>query len=171
LPSKPPLPPTITALLTGLTIVLLTSCAAAASNTSSNQEPGSAGSAPGATTAAVSQPPATPGSGASGCRRDGAPIIVRAGDQPAPVCLHPGETLTMTTETSPTQPWQPMTTSDATVLGCASRPLANGSRTATCHALQPGIATVATTTAAFTGDPHGPAQYAWTLTIHVQAAP
>jgi hypothetical protein len=45
-----------------------------------------------------------------------------------------------------------------------------GALAATCHATGVGIATVATITAAFAGDPHGPAQYTWTLTVHVTAA-
>ncbi len=153
-----------------LAIVLLASCARP--NSTAKQEPGSStGSASDATSAQVSQPspPATSSPDASGCYHDGTPITAQAGDQPAPICLHPGETLTITTQSSPAQPWLPMTTSDAAVVVCTSRPLANGALTATCHALQPGTATVSTTTAAFTGDPHGPPQYTWSLTIHVEA--
>ncbi len=43
--------------------------------------------------------------------------------------------------------------------------------TVTCHSLTAGTGTVSTTTAAFAGDPHGPAQHTWTLTVHSDPAP
>jgi hypothetical protein len=166
-----------TLLATGLIATFLAACAGTAAtspNSQGSDSVGSSGSATPARTARPGQPPppTTPASnGTPGCTPARATITARAGDQPVPVCLHPGHTLTITTEPSPLQPWQPMTSTDPAVLMCSSQPLPQGARTATCRALRPGTATVTTITAPFSGDPHGPAQHTWTLTIHVQPAP
>jgi hypothetical protein len=57
--------------------------------------------------------------------------------------------------------------SDATVLRCVTRPLADGAVEATCTAQRPGTATVTTATGPFAGDPHGPPQATWQLSITV----
>ena len=98
------------------------------------------------------------------------PIAIRPGGQPAPVHLHPGDTLTLAATSSWLQPWQPLTSSDPTILRCTSRSQADGALTATCHAIAVGTVTVSTTTAPFAGDPHGPAQHTWTLTVHITPA-
>lgn len=168
--SKPPSVPAVLTLLAGLAMLL----AACAKNPDvpSGREPNSTGSAgPGAT----ARPQFTPGPGTSAanptaCPYDGTPITIRRGGHPAPICLHPGDVLILNALPSPTQPWQPPTSSDATILRCDSRLLAEGALTATCHALGLGTVTVSTTTAAFAGDPHGPAQYTWTLTVQITGA-
>lgn len=158
-------------LLAGLT-VLITACAKVP-DASAARKPDSSGSAEPAVTARP-QPtamPTAPNTTPVACPYDGTPITIRPGDQPAPICLHPGDLLTLGAQPSPTQPWQPPTSSAPATLRCDSRPLADGALTATCHALGLGTASVSTTTAAFAGDPHGPAQYTWTLTVHVTPAP
>lgn len=95
------------------------------------------------------------------------PITIRPGGRPAPVHLRPGDILTLTATSSWLQPWQPPTSSDPTILRCTSRSLADGALTATCQAVAVGTVTVSTITAPFAGDPHGPAQQMWTLTVHI----
>jgi hypothetical protein len=163
--------------------MLLASCAGTASGSGSGSSPtgssaqggsgsGGSGSAQPAGTARADPPAAsdTASQGASGCLPAPAVITARTGEQPAPVCLRVGASLTITAQPSPAQPWQPMTTSNPAVLACTSRAADRGALTATCRALAPGTATISTTTAAFAGDPHGPPQYTWTLTVHVQPA-
>lgn len=86
------------------------------------------------------------------------------------MCMHVGGTMTITAPPSAAQPWQPMKTSDATVVACTSHQENQGALTGVCHALKPGTAIVTTMTAPFAGDPHGPAQIMWTLRIHVVPA-
>lgn len=125
---------------------------------------GSGGSAaPAGTTRAVP-------SASSGCVGAPTAINVQQGREPAPVCLSVGDTVTITAPPSPTQPWQPMATSNAAVLACTSRQETQGALTAVCRALKPGAVIVSTMTAPFAGDPHGPAQFRWALTIHVLPA-
>lgn len=168
-----PAPPGTLALFSGLTLLLLAACAStapgAASGPQSSSGSGSAAPAGTARPQPASSPPTTaPTASPGACPHDGTPITIRPGDQPAPVCLYPGGTLTLTAGPSPTQPWQPLTTTNPAILTCTTQPHPDGALTATCRALQPGTATVSTTTAAFSGDPHGPAQYIWTLTIEVR---
>lgn len=161
-------------LLVGGLLLVVASCASTASGSGSGgqESTGSVGSAPPARTAHPG-PPATsaaPPSVDPACARTPSTIAARIGERPAPVCLRVGQSLTISTAASPAQPWQPMTASDASVLACTSQPAEQGALTATCRALRPGTATVSTTTAPFAGDPHGPPQYIWTLTVHVQPA-
>ncbi len=173
----PSLPFGVRALFVGGILLLLASCASTGSgsgsgvSSSTGENPGSVGSAQPAGTARPGSPStsATPSSGASGCSDAPAAITARTGEQPAPVCMRVGATVTITAQPSPAQPWQPMTTSDAAVLACTSKAVDQGALIATCRALAPGTATVSTTTAPFAGDPHGPPQHMWTLTIQVQA--
>lgn len=63
-----------------------------------------------------------------------------------------------------------MTVTDSSVITCSSQRESQGAFTAVCHALKPDTATASTMTAPFAGDPHGPPQFMWSLTIHVQPA-
>ncbi|MEV4259136.1 hypothetical protein AB0J52_38765, partial [Spirillospora sp. NPDC049652] len=89
------------------------------------------------------------------------------GERPPPLCLPVGAVLQVTAEPSPHQPWSPLTSTDALVLECVSRPGPQGTITATCTARRPGRATVATVTAPFAGDPRGPAQFRWAQQVEV----
>jgi len=95
-------------------------------------------------------------------------LTIEWGGPPRPVCLRVGATLVIVAPSSPLQPWQQFTSSNPRVLTCDTRKSADGAATATCHARQPGRATVRTMTAAFSGDPHGPAQQVWSLPVTVQ---
>lgn len=169
MPGKPSAPPRTAAPLAALVLVLA-SCADIGTGPSARQDTPAAG-AGSASGAGLARPDHTPASAPppspTGCRYPTAPIAARAGSQPAPVCLTPGADLTVAAAQSPAQPWQPMTSSDPSVLSCTSQPQADGALTATCRARAAGTATVSATTAAFAGDPHGPTQYTWTLTVHV----
>jgi len=171
----PSLPFGFRALFLGGILLLLASCASTGSgsgaSSSAGENSGSVGSAQPAGTARPGSPSASaaPSSGASGCSDASAAFTARTGEQPAPVCLRVGATVTITTQPSPAQPWQPMTTSDTAVLACTSKSADQGVLIATCRALAPGTAAVSTITAPFAGDPHGPPQHTWTLTIQVRA--
>ena len=180
MPGTPLLPFGTRTLLVGGLLAMLAACAAAGSDagagagvpSGARSSPSSLGSAAPAGTAR----PGPPGTSTAPlpvdplCSPAPASITARFGEQPRPVCLRVGQHLTITTQPSPTQPWQSMTTSAAAVLECTSQLDDQGALTATCSALRPGTATVSTTTAPFAGDPHGPPQHTWTLTIHVQPA-
>ena len=139
---------------------------------------GSSGSAPPAGTAHVGSPAASSTGATSGvplpvdplCSQPPSSITARAGERPRPVCLRVGQSLTITTQASPTQPWQLMTASNPALLACTSHGIGQGAVTATCKALRSGTVTVSTTTAPFAGDPHGPPQYTWSLIIEVKPA-
>lgn len=170
-----------TLLLTTL-LVLSAACASAGAaqpagspqGAGSGSAPGSAGSggsAAAGTTGTV--PPATgsssapaPSPGGSDCAAP-ASITIVVGHEPAPVCMRVGDTVTITAPESPRQPWQPLTSSNAAVLACTSHQEVQGALTAVCHALKPGAVIASTVTAPFPGDPHGPPQFRWALTIHV----
>ena len=147
-----------------LLMLLLAACA---NGPNAGAAAGSTGSAGPAGTGRP-QPTSTPATEPASCPYDGRPIAIGRGAHPAPVCVHPGDVLTLTADPSPTQPWQPATSSDAAVLRCDSRQLADGALAVTCHAVAAGTVTVSTTTAAFAGDPHGPPQHTWTLTVQVE---
>lgn len=102
----------------------------------------------------------------AGCP-DSLSVTVRAQQPAARVCLTVGGTLRVTSEPSARQPWQPLSTSDGTVLSCASSPGPDGTIEAACRALRAGTATVSTYTAPFPGDPQGPQQYSWQLVVTV----
>jgi hypothetical protein len=163
-------------LFAGLTVLVLAACGRPTSDTTgaAGQQSNSAGSSAHAGTARPlpGSVPSGPSSNPAVCPYDGVPITIRPepGAQPGPICLHPGDAVTLNAQPSPLQPWQPPTSSDPDTLACTSQPLGNGALTATCHALRPGTATVSTTTAPFAGA-GGPLQYIWTLTIHVNPAP
>lgn len=173
-------------LLVGGLLVVLASCAGTASGPVSGSESssgaqestGSSGSAAPAGTAHPGAPSTSSTSATSAvplpvdpvCSHTPSTITARIGDRPRPVCLRIGQSLTITTQASPSQPWQPMTTSNAAILALTSHSADQGALAATCKALRPGTTTVSTTTAPFAGDPHGPPQYTWSLIIEVQPA-
>lgn len=168
----------VRALLMGAMLVLLGACASAgASQGSASGSAGSGGSAaagdstgPVPSASSTGPAPSPEPSPAGECAPAPAVITIRIGHQPPAVCLRVGDSLTITAPSSAAQPWQPMTVTDASVLACTSQRGDQGSLTAVCRALKPGVANVSTMTAPFAGDPHGPAQFMWTLTIHVQPA-
>ncbi|MCP2342724.1 hypothetical protein [Actinomadura rupiterrae] len=92
---------------------------------------------------------------------------VRKGARPAPLHLKVGTVLHVTSDPSPHQPWTPLTSSDEKILTCTSHPGPHGAITATCKALHPGHATIATVTSPHKGDPQGPPQSRWTQQIQV----
>lgn len=132
-------------------------------------------SAPDSTTSTVASTPApsaapTPGHPAPppGCAAGAVELEIRAQPGPRPaLCLRTGAQLRFTAESSPRQPWQPLVSSAPSVLSCASHPAVEGSVAGVCTALAPGGTTLTTSTSAFAGDPHGPPQIAWTLTVTV----
>ena len=111
-----------------------------------------------------SPPPASPSACASADR-----VTVQTGTSPQAICLPVGRKLQLDAPASPHQPWQPFTSSNPDVLACTSAPTNDGGATATCRALRPGTASITTTPAPFAGDPHGPPQYTWQLTVTVTA--
>jgi len=56
---------------------------------------------------------------------------------------------------------------DRAVLDCMTTPVPDNGFTATCHAVRAGTVTLTTMTAPFAGDPHGPPQSVWQLTVRV----
>jgi hypothetical protein len=129
---------------------------------------GSAGPVPATVpVASVRADPTPGGAGHGSCAAGGGHLVADPATPPAPVCLRVGEELNLSTPTSPLQPWQPFTSSDPQVLDCHPTPSADGAASAVCTARRPGSATVSTVTGPFSGDPHGPAQHMWQLTITV----
>src|SRR5207248_4080863 len=81
------------------------------------------------TTGGPASPPPATGDPSCGVRS----VVVTAREQPAPLCVHAGASLRITTEPSPHQPWSMPASSDATVLRCiGSRVLADGAVEAVC---------------------------------------
>jgi hypothetical protein len=174
--SKLFLVPGAVTLLAGLTVLVLAACGRPTSDTTGAAgQPNSTGNSAHAGTPGTARPlpglPSGPSSNPAVCPYDGVPITIRPGAQPGPICLHPGDAVTLNAQPSPQQPWQPPTSSDPDTLACTSQPLRDGALTATCHALRPGTATVSTTTAPYPGGAGGISQSIWTLTIHVTPAP
>jgi hypothetical protein len=102
----------------------------------------------------------------AGCQSGTVAIHVDA-PPTVPVCLRTAATLQLTAQPSPHQPWQPLVSSDPGVVRCQSTPAADGSLTGTCVAVASGSAALRTSTAPFPGDPHGPPQQDWTITVIV----
>ncbi len=86
---------------------------------------------------------------------------------PAPQCLTVGDVLRIRMPDSPAEPWSWPVSSDASVLRCTARQLPQGAAEAICTGRRAGTATVATSTAPFAGDPHGPPPSQWQVTIAV----
>lgn len=155
----------IFAVSSGLTMIVLAACNAAGSG---GAVPGGSGSAG---PVARSMPPTLPSEPpAPAPGRCGGPlsITVDAAHPPAPVCLRVGEKLQIVAGASPRQPWQAVASSDPAVVTCASTRGTDGAVSAVCHALRPGAAVLRTGTEPFAGDPHGPPQQSWELSITVE---
>ncbi|MEV5572129.1 hypothetical protein AB0L06_18960 [Spirillospora sp. NPDC052269] len=114
-------------------------------------------------------PPKAAASTPAACDSGAVTVTARKGEKPPPLCLTVGTVLRVTAESSPRQPWSPLTSTDEGVLSCVSRPGPRGTITATCTAERPGRVTIATVTAPFSGDPRGPAQFRWAQQIDVVA--
>jgi hypothetical protein len=156
--------------LAAVSLLFLAACGATTPNAVGSEQPHSSGSAAPATTAPPQTPPpsaTTPSGNPTSCPLKTLALTAQPGDHPAPVCLHPGDTLTITAQASPLQPWQPAISTNPAALSCTSQRQAGGALTIVCHALHSGDAAVSTTTAPFSGDPHGPAQYTWTLSVRI----
>ena len=155
-------------LAAGCVIVAL-SVAGCGSGTAPGNGTGSGGSAVPARTSQpeLANPSPTPPAGR--CATAQQRITVPADGGRDSACLVIGATLVIETPAAPNQPWQPLTTSDARVLPCVSRRSAAGGSTATCRAAHTGRAILITTTASFSGDPHGPGQREWQLNAVVRS--
>jgi hypothetical protein len=88
-------------------------------------------------------------------------------EQPGPICLVAGATLRVTSAPSPQRPWQPLSTSDSSVLACTSAPGADGTIDGTCRALRAGTALLSTSTGRRPGGPDGLPDYLWQQTVLV----
>jgi hypothetical protein len=143
-------------------VLVVTGCA------SRPAEPSSGGSAAAAGTGGPTPDSPGPPSSTLGCG-SGERITIHQAQPPQPVCLPIGATLSIDAPASPLQPWQPFTTSNARLITCTTTVSRDGSATGTCRALRPGQATITTTTAAFSGDPHGPAQQLWQLAVTIRS--
>jgi len=152
------------ALATGtLAVLLLSGCGGGAPRTPGGPAP--AGGSAGATSARPVPPTGTTPASPAGC--DVRQVTVKPGEAPPPVCLPVGAELRIDTPASPRQPWQPFTSSDPRVVACTTTYAPVGAAIATCRALRAGTATVGSMTAPFSGDPHGPPQQYWELSVRV----
>jgi hypothetical protein len=150
-------------------VVLLLAACGDTGGTEGAPGPQSGGSAGPAGTVHTEPSAASAPAPVAGCAAGDERMTIGSGQLPQPRCLRVGGTLIVDAPSSPAQPWQVFTTSDAQVLSCATSQRHDGAATATCHALRPGAATVATMTAPFAGDPHGPPQRQWRLAVLVRA--
>lgn len=150
-----------------LALMLLSACGPAATPPSAASS-GGGPDGPARTTPPMTELTSVPRTegGTPNCAPPTRSITARAGELPSAICLHVGETIDISTERSPPQPWQAMISTDAATVECTSTNVAGGTVRAVCRARQPGTAIVSTTTAPFAGDPHGPPQTTWALTIH-----
>jgi hypothetical protein len=145
-------------------LVAVTGCAASAGEQTANSSGGGAASA----ASTVTPPPSPSPASSPGCASAGR-VTVQTGTSPQAICLSVGREVLLDAPASPHQPWQPFASSNPDVLVCTSAPTNDGGATANCRALRPGTASVTTTTAPFAGDPHGPPQYTWQLTVTVSS--
>jgi hypothetical protein len=88
-------------------------------------------------------------------------------EPPRPVCVGVGHVVRIVTGMSPSRPWKGFSSSDPAVLRCDSARAPDGSARAECTGERAGRAVVVTGTLPFSGDPHGPAQRIWELTVTV----
>jgi hypothetical protein len=130
------------------------------------------------TTGPISGPPLSGGTPGGKPIPTGAPpgtcqsqpsVRITAGARPEPVCLPVNGLLHITSDPSPHQPWTTLLSSNPTILSCTSQVGKDGAVSGTCTPHLPGTVTVTTGTAPFAGDPSGPPQYQWTLTVNVVA--
>ena len=111
--------------------------------------------------------PKPSGPGSASCAEGSRQLTIDPAAPPPLLCLRIGETLYLSTPASPLQPWQPFMSSDPQVLECRGGNGAEGTVAAVCTARRAGQAAVTTQTGPFSGDPHGPAQQSWHLTVQV----
>jgi len=97
----------------------------------------------------------------------GADVIVDPARPPKPVCISVGHVVELSTGIAPHHPWSAFASSDPAVLACASARVPGGAVQARCTGRRPGIAVITTGTMPVPGDPHGPAQRIWELTVTV----
>jgi hypothetical protein len=160
-----------TAAMCALVAVLLPACANGASDAAASGEPSSGGSAsdasirPAPPTGGTPTPTSTP---SGECVASSPQVTVQPGESPQPICLRVGAVLRIHAPASPRQPWQPFLTSDPQVASCTTTQGPDGAATATCRALRAGSTIIRSMTAPFAGDPHGPMQQEWQLTVNVR---
>ena len=156
-----------TAVVYTLAAVLVSACATGAPGAAASGEPSPGGSAPDASIRPTPSTGATP-TPSGDCAAGTVQLTVRPGEPTQRACLRVGAVLRIDAPASPRQPWQPFVTSDPQVVGCTTTQGQDGAATATCRALGAGTATVTTMTGPFAGDPHGPMQQRWQLTVEVR---
>lgn len=149
-------------------VLVLAACGDTASGQPPNPNPDGRG-AGSAETARPTQPSAAPPTSEHPPPRHcpDAHLTVNPARPPAPICLRVGHILRLSTAASPLQPWENLTSSDPRVVTCESTRGADGAVQARCTGLKPGTAVLSTQTMPFQGDPHGPAQVMWQLTVTV----
>lgn len=86
---------------------------------------------------------------------------------PAPQCLTADAVLRIRMPDAPARPWSWPVSSDDAVVHCTARQLPQGAAEAVCIGRRTGTATVTTSATPFAGDPHGPPQAPWQVTITV----
>lgn len=145
--------------------VVLAACGGTAGGQPPNASPGGRGTGS-AETARPTQPSTAPPSSAGQCRDD-AHLTVDPAHPPAPICLRVGHVLHVSTTVSPHQPWESLASSDPGVVTCESTHVADGAVQAACTGQKPGTTIISTQTMPFQGDPHGPAQVMWQITVTV----
>jgi hypothetical protein len=149
--------------------VLIAACGETAQGQPANPNPGGSGrgsAETGQPGRPVNTPPAPAHPSPARCP-DGAQVTVDPAHLPAPICLSVGHTVHLSTTASPLQPWQTFASSDPDVVRCESTRTRDGAVQAKCTGQKPGTAVLTTGTTPFQGDPHGPAQRMWQLTITV----
>jgi hypothetical protein len=136
--------------------------------------PAGAGASPssvGAGTTPTTAPGAgSPGAGSpasGGCVAGTQDVTVRKNEPPARTCLVVGARLHISTEPSPRHPWQPLSSSDSTVLSCTSKSGDAGTIDGTCLAVRAGTAVLTVVTRAAPGDTRYVPDYLWELTVRV----
>lgn len=91
------------------------------------------------------------------CVRSTELATARTGEPAGAICLVVGATLTVDAAPSPASPWQPLSTSDASVLRCKSTPGTDGTFSGGCQAVGAGVATI--------GSAAGPDTWRLTVTV------
>jgi hypothetical protein len=159
-----------TVIVSLLVALAATGCAQATTESGGQPATGSDSAGPAAiappTTPATAAPIPTP---TRSPRCGDATITVVQGTTPAPLCLRVGARLIILSQPSQLQPWSKLASSYTVVLDCRSDQHSDGSVTGVCTAREPGSVVVSTTTAPSAGDPHGPPQYLWQVTVTIAA--
>ena len=97
-------------------------------------------SAPGSPGPSLSPPPR------KDCVSSTEEATARSEESPGPICLVVGATLHVTSTPSPPTPWEPLATSDASVLRCKSTVGPAGVLDGACQAMKPGTAVIGSNT-------------------------